>query len=136
MNPDYSDIRFTDLDNTLLPYWIESHDASSAIVWVKVHTIPTTGSQIYLYYGNPGAESLSNGYATFPFFDDFDGSSVNSTRWTSRIGTGASISIADSIATFTSGSGVGNVQAALESKADFRDRLHPRRQAAIRYYGG
>jgi len=78
---DYSDLRFTVTDNTLLSYWIESSDAGSAVVWVKVPEIPVTGTQVYLYYGNPGAEAVSDGDATFPFFDDFAGSSVDTGKW-------------------------------------------------------
>ncbi|HQK56302.1 MAG TPA: DUF2341 domain-containing protein, partial [Methanolinea sp.] len=78
---DYSDLRFTKTDNTVLSYWIESSSASSAVVWVKIPEIPVTGTQIYLYYGNAGAEAVSNGETTFPFFDDFSGSSLNSGKW-------------------------------------------------------
>jgi PKD repeat protein len=70
---DFSDIRFTTTDNTVLPYWIESVTSDSAVVWVKVPSIPATGTQVYLYYGNATAPSLSNGDATFLFFDDFTG---------------------------------------------------------------
>src|SRR6202035_2866617 len=33
--------------------------------------IPTAGTTVYLYYGNPSAISTSSGDATFNFFDDF-----------------------------------------------------------------
>ena len=73
---DFSDLRFTTDDNTLLPYWVQETGSTYAVVWVKVPTIPTTGTKMYLYYGNPAAPSLSNGDATFLFFDHFDGGSV------------------------------------------------------------
>lgn len=53
---DGSDIRVTDIDKTtLIPFWIESWDPTeqSAVIWVKVPSIPTQGTMVYLYYGNP-----------------------------------------------------------------------------------
>ena len=79
---DFSDIRFTTGDNTPIPYWVQETGSTYAVVWVKVPTIATTETQMYLYYGNPSATVISNGDATFPFFDHFDGGSVRSTRWT------------------------------------------------------
>ena len=59
---DGSDIRFTASDGiTLLPYWIESWTyPASATIWVKVPGIPTTGTIVYVYYGNasPTVSSL------------------------------------------------------------------------------
>jgi hypothetical protein len=54
------DIRFTDSDGkTLLPYEIESYDASTktADIWVKVPQIDASSSSdyIYMYYGNGSA---------------------------------------------------------------------------------
>ncbi len=71
VNPDFSDLRFTTPDNTLLNYWVQETGSNYAVVWVKVPSIPTTGTQMYLYHGNPSAPSLSNGDATFIFYDDF-----------------------------------------------------------------
>ncbi len=75
MQADFADIRFTTNDGTtLLNYWVEDFVAStSAIVWVKMPTLPANGnSQIYLYYSNTTANSASNGVNTFVFFDDFE----------------------------------------------------------------
>jgi len=73
---DFGDVRFTDSDGTtLLSYWIEKLVLSGyAVFWVKVPYIPTYPSTktIYIYYGNPYATSMSNGSATWDFFDDFD----------------------------------------------------------------
>jgi len=58
-----------------LPYYIESWDSQNeqAKVWVKVPKVPAGGSvDLYIYYGNSGAESESDGEAVFEFFDDFD----------------------------------------------------------------
>jgi PKD repeat protein len=81
---DYDDIRFTKADgSTLLDYWIESYDANTTEIWVKVDSIAGIGdTTLYLYYGNPSAVAVSDGDATFPFFDDFTGSSVDTDKWT------------------------------------------------------
>ena len=52
---DGSDIRFTASDGTtLIPYWIESWThGTSAVIWIKVPTLPTGTSTVYIYYGNP-----------------------------------------------------------------------------------
>src|ERR1035437_3894235 len=77
MKADFSDLRFTDSSGTLLlSYWIETETANStAVVWVKVPSVPIAPNTaaIYAYYGNPAAVSLSNGETTFPFFDTFGG---------------------------------------------------------------
>ena len=58
-------------------------------------SIPTTGTKIYLHYGNPYASSLSDGAATFLFFDHFVGTAVNTTRWTKS----GDVTVAGSVAT-------------------------------------
>ncbi|MFW9890283.1 MAG: DUF2341 domain-containing protein, partial [Candidatus Thorarchaeota archaeon] len=66
-------VRFTD-DNgvTLLDYWKESSTGFSAIYWVKISDSLDSDATICIYYGNSTASSLSNGTATFLFFDDFE----------------------------------------------------------------
>jgi len=83
MQADFDDIRFTDSSvSTVLPYWIESKtDSSTAKIWVKVSSIPTTGTTIYLYYGNSSVASAANGDNTFVFFDDFNGTALDTTKW-------------------------------------------------------
>jgi hypothetical protein len=83
----FGDVRFTAMDGvTLLPYWMETPISGNATFWVKISDNLTTQSAIiYLYYGNPAANSTSNGTATFDFFDDF----TTDTGWTMD---GASIS--------------------------------------------
>ena len=73
-----------------LPYWIEKWDAQNeqAKVWVKVPKIPANGSvDLYIYYGSPTAVSESDGESVFEFFDDFEGSSLDTSKWTVRSGT-------------------------------------------------
>jgi hypothetical protein len=69
----FDDIRFTTVNGiTLLSYWRESFTASvSAVFWVKVPSVPTGNSTVYMYYGNATVSSNSDGNATFDFFDDF-----------------------------------------------------------------
>ncbi|MGZ3607112.1 MAG: DUF2341 domain-containing protein, partial [Syntrophales bacterium] len=72
---DGSDIRFTSDDGvTLVPFWMETWDAvnHTASMWAKVPAVSTAGTTLYMYYGNSAAASVSNGNATFEFFDDFD----------------------------------------------------------------
>lgn len=82
-NRNGSDIRFTfynssNNNETLLPYWIEKWSINNeSKIWVNVEKIPANGtSTIYMYYGNKNAISLSNGTATFEFFDDFEDSII------------------------------------------------------------
>jgi hypothetical protein len=94
-----SDLRFYNQDETMLNYWIENWDTSGdSLVWVK---IPDSGtSTIFMYYGNPAATTLSNGTNTFTFFDDFEGTSLNLSKWNqhlvSRSGT-FSVTVSNSI---------------------------------------
>ena len=86
MQSDFDDIRFTDSDMTTeLSYWCESYAANdSAIFWVKVPSIASGASTIYMYYGNTSASSASDGDATFAFFDDFEDGTLN--KWTIKSG--------------------------------------------------
>ena len=83
VNPGGSDIRFTTADGTPVSYWIESWDdvSEQASVWVKVPSIPISGTKLYLYYGNSLASSESNGSTTFRFFDDFEDDSPSVGIW-------------------------------------------------------
>ena len=81
---DGDDIRFTDADGASLSYWIEEFDAGSgrAKMWVAVPLIPANGeAKVTMWYGNPGAESASDGEAVFEFFDDFEGAYLDKTKW-------------------------------------------------------
>jgi len=73
---DGADIRITTDDGaTLLPFWIETWNATAeeARLWVKVPSLVVGDSTLYLYYGNAGAPSIGDGHSTFIFFDDFEG---------------------------------------------------------------
>jgi len=75
IQPDCSDLRFTDTSGKLLSYWIERCDTTGKdiVVWVKVPYIPASSeTNIYMYYGVAGVLSQSNGPDTFVFFDNFE----------------------------------------------------------------
>lgn len=76
-----NDLRFTDQNGDLLAYWIEDSTAASVDVWVKLSSIPTNGSTIYLYYGNPTATAYSDGNRVFDFFDDFNNANGSLNQW-------------------------------------------------------
>lgn len=80
--PDYRDVRFTLADDTELDYWIAGYDSSSAGIWIEIPSITTAdGADLYMYYGNSGATSASDGDATFLFFDGFDGATLDTSKW-------------------------------------------------------
>jgi len=123
MKSDCSDIRFTWLNETSgneqeIPYWIESGcNSDNTIIWVKVPKIPANdNATIYMYYGNPDATSKSNATATFDFYDDFEGTSLDTSKW--DIYNSPSISISDSIMTI-SGEAITTTPDFIKSKATF-----------------
>jgi hypothetical protein len=83
MQPDFDDLRFTDLSgSTFLDHWRESYQPStSAIFWVKIPTIPASPESITIcaVYGDNLAVSASNGESTFLFFDDFESGTMS--KW-------------------------------------------------------
>lgn len=86
MQADFDDIRFANSSGTELSYWIEQKvDSSTSTVWVKVDSLAaSTTTTIYMYYGNSGAVSASNGVNTFILFDDFSGGSIDTGKWTTN----------------------------------------------------
>jgi hypothetical protein len=71
MNANFSDLRFLAPDNSSeRPYWIETSNATQAIVWLNASIF--NGTIAYMYYGNPSAIRTSNGSNVFLFFDDFN----------------------------------------------------------------
>jgi len=88
MQSDFDDVRFVDSDDaTELSYYLDDKvDSTWATFYVKIPSLDN--KTIYMYYGNPSASSKSNGDSVFEFFDDFSGSSLNSSKWeTSTTGT-------------------------------------------------
>lgn len=67
MRTDCGDIRFTDSGElTSINYWVESGcNTATTKIWVKVPSIPTAGTTLYMYYGNSGAAAAGNMDVTF-----------------------------------------------------------------------
>mgnify|MGYP002682139603 CR=1 FL=1 len=104
---DGGDLRFTDNDGeTLLPFWVEEVSGTSpnrvAKVWVKVKDDLGSNVDIYCYYGNINASNASNGEGVFDFFDDFDGTSLDTSKWSGDT-TGFSVSSGNLKGTNTTG---------------------------------
>ncbi len=89
MQSSCADIRFQDSLGNNLSYWLQPGTcySSDTIIFVNVPTIPASSdTTIYMYYGSPSATSQSDGSTTFPFFDNFSSSVLNSSVWTSSGG--------------------------------------------------
>jgi hypothetical protein len=94
--PNGEDLRFyyTGEGAEELDYWIENWDTfGTSTVWVKI-TVSGT-SDFYMYYGNLSASPASNGDNVFEFFDDFEGTSLNTNKWETYL-TYGDYSISDS----------------------------------------
>jgi len=96
-----ADLRITGVDGNLLPFWIEENNPgcgnASTKVWVKLPSIPSSGTYIYAYYGNPSASMSSDhdGERVFVMFDDF---SADNDSWSDYAG---SSSIGSGLLTFS-----------------------------------
>jgi len=79
---DFGDLRFTDSNGNLLNYWMEKKtDSDYAVFWVKVDIAASGSKDIYIYYGNPDAIYSGDGDAVFQFFDDFEGTDLDTDKW-------------------------------------------------------
>ena len=83
---DWADVAWTDTSNATLGFWKENRTDTSTNTtwWIKVPSIANDNTtKIRLFYGN-ASQTLSymNGTGTFNFFDDFDGTTVNTDKWT------------------------------------------------------
>jgi len=118
---DFGDIRFTCSDKvTLIDYWMENKvDGDYATFWVEVpDNLDSNSATIYVYYGNSSATTTSNGNNTFILFDDFIGSSIDTTKWSVTSG---SVSVSNGYLTMT-GSSVYNTvisKATIDNSANF-----------------
>lgn len=70
------DLRFTSAEGILLDFWVEDDgvsckDDTTTDIWVKLPKAYSTGTIIYMYYGNDTALGYASGSKTFGFFDDF-----------------------------------------------------------------
>ena len=113
MNINGDDIRFTDASCSKLNYWIDSNiNTSSTVIWVKLNSIPSSGSTtINMYYGNLCATASQNGDSTFILFDDFLGSTLNTSKWAAfkQTAINGTLSISGGMATFNNTASTDNV---------------------------
>jgi len=106
MQDDFEDLRFTSSNGTtLIDHWIETYTAStSAVVWIEVPSISASDTgYVFMYYGNGGASTASNGDNTFTFFDEFSGVAIDSGKWTETDSTGWSVTGGELKGTNTTG---------------------------------
>ncbi|MGY5852271.1 MAG: DUF2341 domain-containing protein, partial [Candidatus Thorarchaeota archaeon] len=101
---DFDDIRFEWKNSSneweSIDYWIDemvvTDDSHYVDFWVEVRgNLNTTDQEIRLLYGDVGANaanSTSNGTATFPLYDEFNGSSVDADIWNIHSGTSPTVS--------------------------------------------
>jgi len=93
-------VEFYDEDKqTLLPHYTELFDTANkkAIFWVKVPSIPANGTKmIYLNINIERTEDLSDPEAVFDFWDDFEGGSLDTSKWNLVKGTeGSNVFVQD-----------------------------------------
>jgi len=79
-------LEFYDEDKTtLLNHYVELWDTVNynAKIWIKVPSIQANSTKkIYLRINKGRTEDLSNGDATFDFFDDFEDGVIDTSKWT------------------------------------------------------
>ena len=86
------DMKFLDEEGLELNFWIEEwNQHGSSKIWVKIPRIRNGTTKIWMHYGNPDAEVGSDGDAVFDFIDDFQGDSVNTSKWTIADSSGWSV---------------------------------------------
>ncbi|RLE37382.1 hypothetical protein DRJ17_06710, partial [Candidatus Woesearchaeota archaeon] len=61
---------------TPLPYWHEGTDYT----WTKLD-LQEGDNEIWVYYGSTTATDESDGDSVFEFFDDFEGTELDTSKW-------------------------------------------------------
>lgn len=83
---DSGDIRFALEDGTLCPFWVGcvvgTAPNRTAFVWVQIPVSLDVDVTLYCYAGNATAQNASSSDGIFEFFDDFDGTEIDLTKWT------------------------------------------------------
>jgi len=82
--PDQKYIECYFQDGSWIPHFTELFDPANnkAVIWVKVPQIPANGTVKVFIKVNPSrTEDLSNGEAVFEFFDDFEGTELDTSKW-------------------------------------------------------
>jgi len=81
---DGRDIWIRDDENQqLLPYWIKEWNSdSTSKIYIKIPQITANGiSKVFFLYGDSTRNNNSNGYAVFDFFDDFENTELDTSKW-------------------------------------------------------
>ena len=65
MQSNCADLRITDNKGKLIPYFISNCNEATTYLWAKTKLLTTSGTILYLYYGNPNATSVSSAKDTF-----------------------------------------------------------------------
>lgn len=93
------DLRITDTSGVIQKFYLENTMSLTACntrntnLIVKVSSIPTAGKTLNLYYGNLKAgRGDDDGTNVFNFFDDFNGTAIDTAKWKIMNGTGFSVS--------------------------------------------
>ncbi len=76
----------TGIEN-VIPHWVQSENSTDAVIWIRAPGFEVnTDEMFFIYYGNPSASNTSNGDNVFDFFDTFNGSSLDGTKWINNEG--------------------------------------------------
>ena len=73
MDQDFEDLRFKheDAGNVFLSYWMEEYSyATEASIWVKIPSLPSGNSYLYMFYDNPSANYDGNFGDVFTDWDE------------------------------------------------------------------
>jgi gliding motility-associated-like protein len=91
---DGGDFRFTNAGGLQLPYWFDpaTLNTTATEFWVKMNNIAPGANTLYMFYGNAIAPFVSSGDATFEFFDEFTGTTLDNSKWT-RCGSITNVSL-------------------------------------------
>ncbi|MBU0757817.1 MAG: DUF2341 domain-containing protein, partial [Nanoarchaeota archaeon] len=104
MDESCSDMRFADDNKNTLGYWIESGcNTANTVVWLNATLSASLSNTVYMYYGNQDSVSASDGDNVFIFFDDFLGSSLDTSKWNVVDATGWSVGAGNLSGTSTTG---------------------------------
>jgi len=81
LRADKQDLLFITQDGEAIPYWIEKASSAEIKVWLKFSEIIPGKEIFWLYYANGNFSGSCDGDSTFEFFDDFDGTSLDTNKW-------------------------------------------------------
>jgi len=81
LRPDKQDLLFITYEGESIPYWLEGANSTQIIVWLKFSEIIPDKEIFWLYYGNGNFSGSCDGGFIFEFFDDFEGTSLDTNKW-------------------------------------------------------